>query len=237
MSRSALARIRFVLGLEGGEWPFLAMNEGDDPGSWGTHQFPGTVSAAAALSSASSAVSAQPLHTEEAMEAIPSSEVPPSGVAQSSAPQVHWDDDLVRDADGNILPSSTPPPGQIVNVEMSHNDDDDVVVGSSVSMSGGDVRYGNSQPHAGSQSGVPRDQPGGTGNVGHGLRGTQPAGSQGHTALADRPDNRNPLLNRGWQDVASRMAVITLPAAGRPYRRVQLEQALLDSDVDCDSTR
>ena len=209
------------------------MSEEENPGIRGAHQLPGNVSAAAILSHVKLSFQSHALPVEEAMEAVPSGEAAPSGASQSSAPHVHWDDEMTRDMDGNIMPSSTPPPGQMATVSHSFNDDNDDVAGSPMSVSGEDVHDGNSQPRAGGQSSVPRDQPGGTANLGHSLRGTQPAGLQGNAALAAKHDRRNPLLNRGWEDVASRMAVITLPAAGRPYRRVHMEQALLESDVDC----
>ena len=191
------------------------MSEEENPGTRGAHQLPGNVSAAAILSHVKLNFQSQALPVEEAMEAVLSGEAAPSGASQSSAPHVHWGDEMTRDMDGNIMPSSTPPPGQMAPVSNSFNDDNDDVAGSPMSVSGEDVHDRNSQPLAGGQSGVPRDQPGGTANLGHSLRGTQPTGSQGNAALAAKDDRRNPLLNRGWEDVASRMAVITLPAAGR----------------------
>ena len=81
-------------------------------------------------------------------------------------------------------------------------------------------------------------QPSGTGSEpGHGLRDTQPTRPQAPHAPAALPandiQNINPLLNGGWENVANRMATISLISAGRPYQRADIEKALLRSDIDC----
>ena len=146
-----------------------------------------------------------------------------------------WDGNIVEILDevDDMLCSLTP--GQVAHASVTLDDAKDVTLVITSEADGEAVQPGNSQPGRSGQQAVTGGPPRAAGDSGQGLRGTQRAGPQAQApALPMAPhDARNPLLNREWEDVAARMAIISLQAAGKPYKRINIEQALVATGIDC----
>ena len=194
------------------------------------HKFPAGVFTAAALTSLSLQVRAKNQPGESTMVAVPPSVPTPQDSVLFAQSPVSWDVNIdeIMDSVDDVFCSLTPGQKSNDNASMAN---ENVVSMSEVGGEG--TQNGNSRPGCTSQPPVTGGQPSAAAKPGQGLRGTQRAGPQAPALGAGQSGERNPLLNRGWEDVAARMAIISLPAAGRPYKRLNIEQALAATDVDC----
>ena len=170
-----------------------------------------------------------------AMGAVPASTSAPSGDEFSVSSPMSWDGNIVEILDDVEEALCSLTPGQVGRENVSLVDAKDVNLMCTNEADGGAVQPGNSQPGGSGPQAVTGGPPRAAGDSRQGLRGTQRASPQAQApALQTAPNNtRNPLLNKGWEDVAARMAIISLQAAGRPYKRINIEQALVATGMDC----
>ena len=215
-------------------WPFSAMSEESPSGTPGGHQFPGHLVKAALLSRLNSDVAVSLVPGESTMSAVLGVVRTPAADAVVAKVSKENEVCMITSNDEEESVSSTLPHGQIVHSSPEIMDSQDDIFSSMSPVGGEDGAVLNSQGDGAGQQARTRAQPSGTGHQGQSLRATQPTGQQAvHALPARQPVNPNPLLNKGWEDVAMRMATISLQAAGRPYKRTHIEHALVNTGMDC----
>ena len=200
------------------------MSEEKRPSFTGTHVFPGGLSTALSLAKPVFEVGGKA--GSFTMASILAGESSPSGTVDMYNNDSGSDDLMLDDSHDE----RSPPPGQGTS-HSSH------IVATQVSLDlsmtpisglGGQSQQGAPAVTTAVDQHVSKP---GTGQSG--LRGSQPAPPQARSASNKSPASKAPLLNRGWEDVAGRMATISLLAAGRPYKREHIELAMLNSGMDC----
>ena len=202
-----------------------AMSEEKGPSFTGTHVFPGGLSTALSLAKPVFEVGGKAGSFN--MASILAGESSPSGTVDMCTNDSGSDNDIMLDDSHD---DRSPPPGQgtsnsphIVATQVSLD-----LSMTPISGLGGQSQQG---APAVMTAVVQHGSKSGTGQSG--LRGSQSAPPQARSAPNKPPASKAPLLNRGWEDVAGRMATISLLAAGRPYKRENIELAMLDSGMDC----
>ena len=210
------------------------MSEESPLGTPGGHQFPGSLVKAALLSRLNSDVAVSLVPGESTMSAVLAVVRTPAADAVVAKVSKENEISMITSNDEEESVSSTLPHGQIVHSSPEIMDSQEDIFTSMSPVGGEDGAVLNSQGDGAGQQARTRAQPSGTGHQGQSLRATQPTGQQAAHALpARQPVNPNPLLNKGWEDVAMRMATISLQAAGRPYKRTHIEHALVNTGMNC----